>query len=66
MMWIVICGLTYTQLNSTQLKPVENRLSNRFDNRLYRVYKHIFNRLSNPFHNQFDNRLYRVYRWLSI
>jgi len=41
-----------------------NRLSNRFDNRLYRVYKHSTG-LSNPSDNRFDNRLYRVYCWLS-
>jgi len=45
-----------------------NRLSNRFDNRLYRIYKHSTGcqtGLSNPFDNRFDNWLYRVYSQLS-
>jgi len=51
-----------------------NLLSNRFDNRLYRVYKHstrlttgltkrlyrVYSRLSNRHYNQIDNRLYYV------
>jgi len=38
-----------------------NRLSNRFDSRLYRVYSQLSNRrLSNRLLNRFDNQLYRV------
>ena len=38
-------------------KHKQNKYYNRFDNRLYRVYKHF---LSNRLDNRFDNRLYRV------
>ena len=47
---------------------MSNPCDNRFDNRLYRVYSRLSNRLyirfdsrlSNRLYNRFDNRLYRV------
>ena len=43
----------------TRYNQLSNRLYNRFDNWLYRVYKH-FTQLSKRFDNRFANRLYCV------
>ena len=43
----------------TRYNLLSNRLSNRFDNMLHRVYKH------SSVDNRFDNRLYRVHSRLS-